>query len=331
MVITKTPFRISFFGGGTDYPLWYRHNGGAVLSATIDKYCHIICRHLPNFFDHNFLIRYSQTETVKTVQDIKHPSVRACLQFLNYTRGIELVHTGDLPARSGLGSSSTFTVGLLLALYALRGEIVSKKKLALDAIHVEQNLIGEHVGSQDQTAAAFGGFNRITFGGPADILVESIPLSQSALIPFEKSLMLFFTGVSRTASVIAEDQLKRIGKKADEYRRMLQLVSEAHTILSCANINGRAFGTLLHEAWLIKKSFSPRVSSPLVDDIYADARAAGAIGGKILGAGGGGFMLFCVPPSRQDAVKRRLGKLLHVPFRFEHLGSHIINNTPSSL
>ncbi|KKU60097.1 MAG: GHMP kinase [Parcubacteria group bacterium GW2011_GWA2_47_12] len=331
MVITKTPFRISFFGGGTDYPRWYRKNGGAVLSATIDKYCHIVCRHLPNFFDHNFLIRYARTEMVKRVQDIKHPSVRACLQFLGHTSGVEIVHTGDLPARSGLGSSSTFTVGLLHALYALRGEVISKHRLARDAIHIEQNLIGETVGSQDQTAAAFGGFNHITFGGPSDILVESIPLSQSALIQLEKNLMLFFTGVSRTASVIAEDQLKRIGKKADEYLRMLQLVYEAHALLSGAELDCRAFGMLLHEAWLVKKRFSSRISSPLVDDIYAAAREAGAIGGKVLGAGGGGFMLFCVPLARQDAVKKRLRKFMHVPFHFEHLGSHIINNTPSSL
>lgn len=325
MIITKTPFRISFFGGGTDYPAWYRTRGGAVLSATIDKYCHIFCRPLPHFFDHNFLIRYSRTEMAKRVQDIKHPSVRACLQFLKHTQGVEIVHTGDLPARSGLGSSSSFTVGLLHALSALCGTTMQKRKLALDAIHVEQNIIGEAVGSQDQVAAAFGGCNYITFGGPEEITVQSLSLTSDTRTQLENHLMLFFTGVARTASRIARDQIQRIDKKEEEYRRVCALAERAHALFDTPILDCVSFGHLLHEGWLIKKRLSPRISTRFIDELYAAACSAGAIGGKVLGAGGGGFILFAVPPRRQKAVAQRLRKLMHVPFRFEQKGSYVIN------
>lgn len=213
MIITKTPFRISFFGGGTDYPVWYEKNGGSVLSTTINKYCYILCRYLPQFFSYKYRIRYTLREETRTIEEIKHPSVRECLKFLDIKEGVEMVHTSDLPAMSGIGSSSAFTVCFLHSLYALIGKIVNKRQLALDAIHVEQDLIKENVGSQDQTAAAFGGLNRIDFGGESKIAVQPITISQNKLDLLQNNLMLFFTGFSRTASTIAGEQIKQTPSK----------------------------------------------------------------------------------------------------------------------
>ena len=327
MIISKTPFRISFFGGGTDYPAWYNHNNGAVLSTTIDKYCYISCRYLPPFFEHKHRIIYSLMEQTKDVSEIKHPAVRGCLQFMKITDGVEIHHDGDLPARTGLGSSSSFTVGLLNSLYALKGIMISKEKLAGDAIHIEQDILKENVGSQDQVAAAYGGFNVIEFGGKNHCRVRPVTIDAERLGEFKKHLMLFFTGFSRTASEIAAEQIRKIPRRRRELKQMYGLVNDAVNI-----INGRKslleFGRLMHETWLIKRSLTDKISTPTIDDIYDTARRSGTVGGKLLGAGGGGFMLLFVKPPDQKKVKSRLKNLLRVPFDFENSGSQIIFYSP---
>lgn len=324
MIITRTPFRISFFGGGTDYPAYYDENGGSVLSTTINRYCYITCRYLPPFFDHKYLIRYSKKEIPQTVDEIQHPSVRECLKFLGVEKGIEMVHTGDIPAMSGIGSSSAFTVGFLNALYALQGKMVTKRKLAFDAIHVEQNLIGECVGSQDQTAAAFGGFNRIDFGGKEGIFVRPITIQQEKLQYLQDHMLFYFTGFARFAADIAREQIKQTPKKLKELATMHQMVDEAVNILNGNSESLINFGKLLHESWLLKRSLASKITNHEIDQIYKTAINAGALGGKVCGAGGGGFILFFVTPENQPKVKAALKKLLLVPFRFERLGSHVV-------
>lgn len=323
MIITRTPFRISFFGGGTDFPVWYRDNGGAVLSTTIDKYCYINCRYLPPFFDYKHRIVYSKTECVNAIDEIQHPSVRETCRFMEIERGLELHHDGDLPARSGLGSSSAFTVGLLHALYGLNGRIVTKKRLALESIHIEQSMIRENVGSQDQVAVAFGGLNRIGFRGEKDIEVTPMTLGAGRLADFQSRLMLFFTGLTRYATDVEGGKIRNINGKNQELKGLQRMVDEAIDIL-----NGEGdfddFGRMLHESWVIKKSLSEQVSTPNIDAIYARALKNGALGGKLLGAGGGGFILFYVRPEQQERLKKALSHLLHVPFRFDSLGSQII-------
>ena len=328
MIITRTPFRVSFFGGGTDYPAWYRENGGAVLSAAIDKYCYLAVRHLPPFFEYRYRVRYSRNENTKTHDEIEHPSVRECLRFLDFKEGLEIQHTADLPAMSGLGSSSAFTVGLLHALYTLRGEEVSKQELALRAIEVEQERIGENVGSQDQMAAAFGGVNMIEFSGENEIAVTPVTASPERLRELEEHLLLFFTGFSRNASEVAAEQVKNIPKKSTELARMKEMVDEGQAILE----SGRSlndFGALLNEAWDMKRGLSPVITNETLDAIYEKGRAGGAIGGKLLGAGSGGFMLFFVPKGKRSAVRAALKELLCVPFRFEMEGSQILYQRPS--
>lgn len=324
MIITRTPFRISFFGGGTDYPVHYKKHGGAVLSATINKYCYITCRYLPPFFDHKFRIRYTKREETQTCDEIQHPSVRECLKFVGSDKGIEMLHTGDIPAMSGIGSSSSFTVGFLNALYALQGKMVTRRKLAHDAIHVEQDLIGENVGSQDQTAAAFGGLNKIEFRGDNDIFVQPITIKEEKLQCLQKCLLFYFTRHSRYASDIAGEQIRVTPKKFRELNLMQEMVDEATDILNGDVGSFDDFGKLLHESWMLKKSLTNMISNGDIDQIYDAAKDAGAMGGKISGAGGGGFMLFFVPPEFQPKVKEALKKLLLVPFRFESLGSHVI-------
>ncbi|MGE3538405.1 MAG: kinase [Candidatus Tectimicrobiota bacterium] len=324
MVISRTPFRVSFFGGGTDYPTWYREHGGAVLSTAINKYCFITCRYLPPFFDYKYRIRYYQREETNSIDEIQHPSVRESLIFMEVDKGVDLVHHADLPARSGLGSSSTFTVGLLHALYALKHKMPTKRELAIHAIRIEQDHIKESVGSQDQTIAAFGGLNRITFGGTQEIMVSPIILPPSKLERLEQHIMLFFTGFARTASDVAKEQIKQIPAKRDNLYKMLQLVDEATELLQAEEDRLEDFGRLLHEQWLIKQSMSSVISNTHIDTIYQTGLKAGALGGKLLGAGGGGFMLFFVRPEQQDRVKEALKHLLYVPSRFDHLGSQII-------
>jgi len=322
MIISRTPFRISFFGGGTDYPAWYKENGGAVLATTINKYCYISCRYLPPFFEYKSRIVYSLIENVKRISEIRHPAVKACMEFMKIKEGLEIHHDGDLPARSGLGSSSSFTVGLIHVLYALKGIMPTKRQLALDAIYVEQELIEENVGSQDQVLAAFGGFSRIEFGGDHHVAVKQITISQEKIEQLQSYMMLFFTGLSRVASDIAGEQIKNTAKKKRELRLMYQMVDEATNILNGNRITD--FGKLLHQSWKVKKSLSLKVSTPHINDIYDTAMRGGALGGKLLGAGGGGFILFFAEPEKQPRIKERLKKLLWVPFHFENLGSQII-------
>ncbi|HUB67731.1 MAG TPA: hypothetical protein VL981_09640 [Candidatus Methylacidiphilales bacterium] len=324
MIISRTPFRISFFGGGTDYPAWFRENGGSVLSTTINQYCHISGRYLPPFFNHRHRIVWSRIEEVSGLEEIVHPSVRECMRFLNMDgEGLEVHHDGDLPARAGLGSSSSFTVGMLHALYGLQGRMPDKQQLALDAIHVEQNMIRENVGCQDQIAVAFGGLNRIDFYPPGGFNVFKMILPRERLEVLQDHLLLMFTGVSRTASDIAGEKIKAISNKRIELTTMQQMVAEGVKILT-GNGSLDNFGRLLHESWQLKRGLTARISTSHIDEIYDRALKAGAIGGKLLGAGGGGFMLFFAAPERQAAVKQALSEFLHVPFRFETSGSHVI-------
>src|SRR3989344_230144 len=290
MIITRTPYRISFFGGGTDHPVWYNKNGGVVLSTSINKYFYITCRFLPPFFKHKHRIVYSKQETVNHIDDIDHPSVRESIRHVGIKEGLEIHHDGDLPAKSGLGSSSSFTVGLLHALYALTGETKNKHQLVRDAIHVEQNLIKENVGSQDQTIAAFGGLNRIDFNRNQKISVTPINLSPNRLDDFQNHLLLFFTDFSRKASDIEAEKLKNFKNKTNELKAMTAMVKEGVGILkSHKDLND--FGKLLNESWKLKRSLASIVSTSKIDAIYETGIKAGAIGGKLLGAGGGGFML----------------------------------------
>lgn len=332
MIITRTPFRISFFGGGTDYPQWYQEHGGAVLATTIDKYCYITCRYLPPFFDHKYRIVYSQIEMVRDPAEIDHPAVRAVLQWADANAGLEIHHDGDLPARSGLGSSSSFTVGLVHALSALRGQYMSKEELAHNAIHIEQNIINENVGSQDQISAAYGGFNRIEFKpGNAPFHVEPIVLDVARNTELQDHLMLCYTRFSRIASKIAHSKISNFENRIKELKIMHDMVKEALQILQNPATSILEFGKLLHQAWLYKRSLSDKVSTPEIDAIYEAALNAGATGGKILGAGGGGFLLLFVKPELRARVAERLNSLVHVPFKFEHSGSKVVLYQPNGL
>jgi D-glycero-alpha-D-manno-heptose-7-phosphate kinase len=327
MIISRTPFRISFFGGGTDYPAWYREHGGSVVATTIDKYCYLSCRFYPPFFEHKFRLVYIRSENCRSIDEISHPAVREILRYLKWDRGLEIHHVGDLPARGGMGSSSSFTVGLLHALYAMQGKMLSKRQLAMESIHIEQEILRETVGSQDQVSTAYGGLNHIIFQRDGEVLVKPVTLSQERLRQLESHLMLFYTGIRRTASNIAQSYVNNIGEKQRQMHAMMEMVDEGVAILN-SNRDIKEFGKLLHEAWKVKCSFSDRVSNSSVDEIYAKAIAAGAIGGKITGAGGGGFMLLFVPPEQRGQVREALKSLVHVPFRFEGHGSQIIFYDP---
>lgn len=322
MIISRTPYRVSFLGGGTDYHTWYQEHGSAVLATTINHYCNIQVRSLPPFFTHKSRIVWSRVEEVLEHRYIEHPSVRMILEYLNIDQGIEIHHLGDLPARSGLGSSSAFTVGLLNALYALRGMISSKRELACEAIHIERDLLKENVGVQDQIETAYGGLNKITIQPNGNFDVNPLILPSKRLAEFQDHLLLFFTGISRTASDIAGDKIKSIPKKTHELHGIRQAVDEGIKILTEGN-DITDFGRLLHDSWMLKKSISSSIAPGFVDDIYNCARQAGAIGGKLLGAGGGGFMLFFVTPEKKLEVCEALKELLLVPFEFETNGSQI--------
>lgn len=331
MIITRTPFRISFFGGGTDYPTWYREHGGAVLATTINKYCFISTRCLPPFFNHKHRIVYSLIENVREIEEIQHPAVRAVLQWMDVDEGLEIHHDGDLPARSGLGSSSSFTTGLILALRALRGQYIGKMDLARQAIHVEQEVIGENVGSQDQVSAAFGGFNRIEFRRDGSFDVAPAVVHPERLNALQDHLMLFFTGVSRIASEIAKDKIANLGERADELRAMQAMVDQGLGILQDQGCPIEEFGCLLDQSWQLKRNLSNGITNPMIDGLYETARRHGALGGKILGAGGGGFLLLFVPPEKQADVRAGLAPLVHVPFRFEDSGSRVVLYQPNGL
>lgn len=327
MIISRTPFRMSFFGGGTDYPTWYEEHGGAVLATTFNKYCYITCRYLPPFFEHKHRIIYSQMEHVTKIDEIDHPSVREVLRFLKIKKGVEIHHDGDLPARTGLGSSSSFTVGLLNSLYALQGKMTTKEQLMDESIHIEQNMCHENVGCQDQTLAAYGGMNLVEFGGKNHLQVRRVTVLPERLEQLQDHLMLFFTGFSRTASEIAKHQIQNIPKKTSELKRMHEMTYQALEVLQGKEI--KSFGKLLNESWELKRSLSEKVSTAHIDDIYSTAMKAGALGGKLLGAGGGGFILIFAEPDKQLAIREKLKDLLLVPFEFEDLGSQIIFYQPN--
>lgn len=328
MIITRTPLRVSFFGGGTDYPVWYREFGGAVLSTTIDKCCYITCRRLPPFFEYHSRVSYSKVENVNQNSAIEHPSVRGCLEFLGIEEGVEIHHVADLPARTGLGTSSAFTVGFLLGLYALREQLRNKHALALDAIHVEQDVIKEAVGSQDQISAAYGGFNRINFLTNGEFEVKQLIAPAARLKALEEHCALFFTGFSRTASEIAKAQIKVTPQKKRELETMQQMVDEAEAIIGNPKRSLDEFGNLLNESWQIKRTLTQNITNSSLDEIYEAGRSAGALGGKLLGAGGGGFMLFFVAPERRKELRMRLKNLLCVPFSFSNRGSHVLVHEP---
>jgi D-glycero-alpha-D-manno-heptose-7-phosphate kinase len=280
-------------------------------------------RYLPPFFDYKYHIRYRKNEKCNKIEKIKHPSVMHCLKFMNIEQGIELVHAADLPARSGVGSSSAFTVALLHAINALQGKMVTKRRLALDAIHIEQDLIGENIGFQDQTAAAFGGLNRIDYDSNSIINVSALTLKQDFVKEFEQSFMLFFTGFSRTASEIAGKYVSTLQKKSKkELKEMYDMVNVSIDLLNKEDIN--SFGKLMHESWKLKKTLYDKISNEEIDNIYSRALKAGANGGKLCGAGGGGFLLLSVPKEKQLQVKLALKNLLYVPFKFDTLGSQVI-------
>ncbi len=330
MIISRTPFRISFFGGGTDYPVFYKEEGGAVLATTIDKYCYISCRYLPPFFEHKTRVLYSKIENVKSNGEIEHPAVRGVLEYLKIDHGVEIHHDGDLPARTGLGSSSAFTVGLLHALYALKHTMPTKMQLAREAIKIEQEIVKENVGCQDQVMAAHGGLSRVDFTSNHDIHITPIILGQDRLQDFQNHLLLYFTGLSRNASEIAKEQIQLTAQRTTELKAMQQMVEEGVSILT----KGRDladFGDLLNEGWKLKRSLTSKISSPLIDEIYKTARRAGVIGGKLLGAGGGGFLLLFAKPDQHPMIKEALRGFLRVPFSFETRGSQIIFYQPGTL
>ena len=324
MIISKTPFRMSLFGGGTDYPDWYEKNGGSVIGATIDKYCYISVRYLPPFFEHKHRIVWSNIELINETDEIRHPAVRAILEEMKFEQGLEIIYNADLPARSGLGSSSSFSVGLLNALNALQGRMVSKNDLAKKAIHIEQNIMKEAVGSQDQIWASHGGLNQIDFFRDGRFEVSPLILSTKNRKSLESSLMLFFTGFSRYAPLIAQKKIDNFDKKERELRELQQMSHEAVKILLQNKDPVTELGTLIHEAWNIKRQLADGVTTPAVDGIYAAGCEAGALGGKLLGAGGGGFMLFIVKPEDRARVRERLKDLIHVSFEFDTNGSRII-------
>lgn len=327
MIISQTPYRISFFGGGTDYPAWYEQHGGAVLSTTINKYCYITCRHLPPFFNHKNRFVWSQIELVNDVAETKHPVIRAVLQYMNQKEGLEIHHVGDLPAQSGIGSSSSFTVGMLNVMFALRGQMKSKQELAELAIHLEQKVIRETVGSQDQVAAAFGGFNRVDFSS-SGFSVRPVIAPADRFERLGRSLMMFFTGISRTAAQVAQSKVENFAKREAHLHEMRAMVDEGQAILQNKEISLDEFGKLLNKGWELKRGLSEKVSNSHIDDIYSVALKAGSLGGKLLGAGGGGFLLFYVPLDKQDAVREKLRHLIEVDFRFENRGSQIAFYSP---
>ena len=324
MVITKTQYRISFFGGGTDYRPYFEEYGGSVLSTTINRYCYLFVRSLPPFFEHSVSAKYSIVETVKEIDELHHPSVRECLRYMNINN-VSISHDGDLPARAGLATSSAFTVGLLNGLHALKGEYIDQLSLAKEAIYIEQDLIKENVGVQDQLAVSCGGFNRIYFTADG-YDVRPVIISPERKTLLNNNLMLFFTGIVRTASEIAEEQIKGTKNKLNELHEMSEMVQTGEEILS-SNTDINEFGMLLDHTWKLKRSLSSRITTDDIDAVYMKAIKEGATGGKLLGAGGGGFLLLYVEQDKQDKVRNALDGLLEVPFRFENDGSKVIHYT----
>lgn len=328
MIITKTPFRMSFFGGGTDIPEFFNVHGGSVISSTFNKYCYVHVRHLPRFFDYSSQVVYSQIERVKSINEINHPAVRESMKYLDM-RELIVSYDADLPARTGLGTSSSFVVGMLNAFYALKGKYAGKKKLADEAIHIERDLCNEAGGWQDQIAASFGGFNRIDFSRNG-YEVSPVIISPERKHELNDNLMLFFTGFSRLSSEIQNDTKKNIRDKTRQLLEMKALVDESERILTDKHSDLDDFGRLLHETWKLKRQTGNKISTGDIDSLYERAMNAGALGGKLLGAGGGGFLLFYVPEENQKFLAESLSELLLVPFEFENNGTDIIYYDPEN-
>ena len=320
MIITRTPFRMSFFGGGSDFPDFYRQHGGTVLSATFDKYCYVTLRHLPRFFAYENEFVYSRIERVGSVEEIEHPAIREALRWQGLS-GVRMNYEADLPARTGLGTSSSFAVGLLHAIHALRGEPTDKQSLAEEAIYLERTLCRECGGVQDQIAAAFGGLNRIDFDEKG-FIVTPVEIGEGRRAALSDHLLLFFTGISRFSAELQTAHQSALGSKTAELLAMKKMAEEAETVLKNGDLDD--FGRMMHEAWQIKRGITDRISNAEIDTVYARAMAAGALGGKLLGAGGGGFLLFYVRPEDQAAVRAALAPLIEVPFRFEESGTQLL-------
>lgn len=328
MIITKTPFRMSFFGGGTDMEEFFREHGGAVLSTTFDKYCYVNVRHLPRFFDYASELSYSKTERVGATDEIQHPAIRNAMKMLDMHE-IRLTYEADLPARSGLGTSSSFAVGMLNAFYALKGKYADKKKLADEAIYLERVLCNEAGGWQDQIAAAFGGFNRINFNAEGyEVLPVIISPERKKML--NNNLLMFFTGFTRFSSDVQKANAAGKQDKTAQLKEMLALVDDAEKVLTDKTVQLSEFGRLLDHTWKLKRQTGAAVSTDGIDGLYDKGIKAGALGGKLLGAGGGGFLVFYVEPEYQDAVKKAMSDLLYVPFEFENGGTRVIHYTPES-
>ena len=328
MIITKTPFRMSFFGGGTDMESFFRENGGAVLSTTFDKYCYVNVRHLPRFFDYTSELSYSKTERVTEINQIQHPAIRNAMKMLDMHE-IRLTYEADLPARSGLGTSSSFAVGMLNAFYALKGKYADKKRLADEAIYLERELCQEAGGWQDQIAASFGGFNRINFNADG---YEVLPLiiAQERKKQLNQNLMMFFTGFTRFSSDVQKANSAEKTDKTAQLKEMLSLVDEAERVLTDKETSLDEFGRLLDHTWKLKRQTGAAVSTDSIDGLYAKGMEAGALGGKLLGAGGGGFLVFYVEPDKQEAVRNAMQELMYIPFEFENGGTRVIHYTPET-
>lgn len=328
MIITKTPFRMSFFGGGTDMPEFFIENGGAVLSTTFDKYCYVNVRHLPRFFDYTTELSYSKTERVTNINEIKHPAIRNAMKYLDMYE-IRLTYEADLPARSGLGTSSSFAVGMLNAFYALKGKYADKKKLSDEAIYLERELCQEAGGWQDQIAASYGGFNRINFNAEGYEVLPVI-ISPERKKQLNHNLLMYFTGFTRFSSDVQKANKITANEKKTQLREMLTLVNEAEMILTNKKRDLNEFGKLLDTTWKLKRQTGSKVSTDTIDSLYQRAIKAGALGGKLLGAGGGGFLIFYVPPEKQESVKNAMSDLLYIPFEFENGGTRVIHYTPET-
>ena len=327
MIITKTPFRMSFFGGGTDMEDYFKENCGAVLSTTFDKYCYVNVRHLPRFFEYSTELSYSKTERVVDVNDIEHPAIREAMKMLDMHE-IRLTYEADLPARSGLGTSSSFAVGMLNAFYALKGKYVDKKKLADEAIYLERVLCNETGGWQDQIAASFGGFNRINFNADGYEVIPVI-ISPKRKKQLNDNLLMFFTGFTRFSSDIQRaNNVSGSEEKKVRLKKMYDLVDEAEAVLTDKNRDLDDFGRLLDKTWKLKKGTGGAISTGSIDELYEKGMEAGALGGKLLGAGGGGFLVFYVQPEKHEEVKKAMNDLMYIPFKFEDGGTRVIHYSP---
>lgn len=329
MIITRTPFRMSFFGGGTDMKDFFMEHGGAVISTTFDKYCYVIVRHLPRFFDYSTELSYSRIERVTSADDIEHPAVKNAMKMLDMHE-IRLTYEADLPARSGLGTSSSFAVGMLNAFYALKGKYAGKKKLADDAIYLERVLCNESGGWQDQIAASYGGFNRINFNRDGTYDVYPLIIHPDRKKQLDDNLMMFFTGFTRFSSDMQKANAKGYHDKTKQLLEMLDLVDQAQKILTDKSADLDDFGRMLDHTWKLKRQTGGAITTNSIDELYQRGIDAGALGGKLLGAGGGGFLVFYVQPEKKQAVKDAMKDLLYVPFHFEDGGTRVTHYTPES-